>query len=60
MCSNFLKKNGRGCCTVVDAKECERLIAECKLKKALEEGEQSAKVAGWLSAAEVLAKILDI
>lgn len=50
------KKNGRGCFVVIDIKEYERLTAEQKLQKSLEEGEQSAKESGRLSAADVRAK----
>ncbi|MCQ2123446.1 MULTISPECIES: type II toxin-antitoxin system prevent-host-death family antitoxin [unclassified Fibrobacter] len=52
----FLTKNGRGCFVVIDIKEYERLTAEHKLQKSLEEGEQSAKESGWLAAADVRAK----
>lgn len=51
-----MKKNGRGCFVVIDIKEYERLTAEQKLQKSLEEGEQSAKESGRLSAADVRAK----
>ncbi|MCQ2121090.1 MAG: type II toxin-antitoxin system prevent-host-death family antitoxin [Fibrobacter sp.] len=52
----FLTKNGRGCYAVVDIKEYERLTAERKLQKTLDEGENSAKECGWLAAADVRAK----
>lgn len=52
----FLTKNGRGCYAVIDIKEYERLTAERKLQKALDEGEDSTKDSGWSMAADVRAK----
>lgn len=54
----FLTKNGRGCYAVIDIKEYERLTAERKLQKALDEGEDSAKDSGWPMAADVRAKYM--
>lgn len=52
----YLTKNGRGCYVVIDIQEYERMVAELKLRHALEEGERSAEQGGWLSAAEVRKK----
>ena len=52
----FLTKNGRGCYVVIDIKEYERMIAELKLRHALEEGERSAEQKGWMMAADVRKK----
>lgn len=52
----FLTKNGRGCYVVLDIKDYERLAAEHRLQKSLEEGEKSAQEKGRLTAAEIRAK----
>ena len=52
----FLTKNGRGCYVVIDIKEYERMIAERKLRHALEEGERSAEQKGWMMAADIRKK----
>lgn len=52
----FLTKNGRGCYVVIDIKEYERMIAELKLRHAIDEGERMAEQQGWLSAADVRKK----
>ncbi len=52
----FLTKNGRGRFVVIDIEEYERLTAEHKLQKALDEGEKSAMENGWISAAELKTK----
>ena len=49
----FLTKNGRGCYVVIDINEYERMVAELKLRHAIDEGERSAEQRGWLSAADV-------
>ena len=52
----FLTKNGRGCYVVIDINEYERMVAELKLRHAIDEGERSAEQRGWLSAADVRKK----
>lgn len=42
----YLTKNGRGCYVVIDIQEYERMVAELKLRHALEEGERSAEQGG--------------
>lgn len=52
----FLTKNGRGCYVVIDINEYERMVAELKLRHAIDEGERSAEQQGWQSAADVRKK----
>lgn len=49
----FLTKNGRGEYVILDMKEYDRMRAMIALMSKLEEGEQSARREGWLSADEV-------
>lgn len=49
----FLTKNGRGEYVILDMKEYDRMRATIALMSKLEEGEQSARKEGWLSADEV-------
>lgn len=49
----YLTRNGRGAYAIVDMNELDRLKATIKLLTKLEEGEQSARENGWLSADDV-------
>lgn len=49
----YLTRNGRGAYAIVDVKELDRMKATIRLLTKLEEGEQSAREQGWLSADEV-------
>lgn len=49
----FLTKNGRGEYVIMDMKDYDKLHAIVSLMSKLEEGEQSARKEGWLSADEV-------
>lgn len=48
----FLTKNGHGCYAVVSLAAYDRLNCQLKLVSALAEGEASASVGGWGTAAE--------
>ena len=48
----YLTRNGRGAYAIVDMDELDRLKATVQLLTRLEEGEQSAKNNGWLTADE--------
>ncbi len=49
----FLTKNGRGEYVILDMKEYDRMRVSLALISKLEEGEQSARENGWLTADEV-------
>ncbi|MBM6949303.1 type II toxin-antitoxin system prevent-host-death family antitoxin [Mordavella massiliensis] len=49
----FLTKNGRGEYVILSMKEYDKMKAMLTLLSKLEEGEQSARKEGWMSAAEV-------
>lgn len=49
----FLTKNGRGEYVILDMKEYDKMRATISLMAKLEEGEQSARKDGWLSAGDV-------
>lgn len=49
----FLTKNGRGEYVIPDMKEYDKMRATITLLSKLEEGEQSARKGGWISADEV-------
>ena len=49
----FLTKNGRGEYVILDMKEYDKMRATIALLSKLEEGEQSARKGGWISADEV-------
>lgn len=49
----FLTKNGRGEYVILDMKEYDKMRATISLMAKLEEGEQSARKDGWLSADDV-------
>ena len=49
----YLTRNGRGAYAIIDMDELDRLKATVKLLTKLEEGEQSARENGWLTADEV-------
>ena len=49
----YLTRNGRGAYAIVDIDELDRLKAAVQLLTKLEEGEQSARDNGWLTADEV-------
>lgn len=53
----YLTRNGRGEYAIVTIEELDRLKASVKLLSKLEEGEQSAREKGWLSADEVEAAL---
>lgn len=53
----FLTKNGRGEYVILDMKEYDRMRATIALTSKLEEGEQSARKDGWISAGEVEASL---
>ena len=46
----FLTKNGRGEYVILDMKDYDRMKAELELLLRLNEGEQSARENGWISA----------
>lgn len=46
----YLTRNGRGAYAIVEVDELDRLKAAVKLLANLEEGEQSARERGWLTA----------
>ena len=49
----YLTRDGRGAYAIVDMKELDKMKATIQLLTKLEEGEQSAREKGWLSADEV-------
>ena len=49
----YLTRNGRGAYAIVDMDELDRLKATVRLLTKLEEGEQSTRENGWLTADEV-------
>lgn len=49
----FLTKNGRGEYVILDMKEYDKMRATISLMAKLEEGEQSARKDGWISAEDV-------
>ncbi len=49
----YLTRDGRGAYAIVDVKELDKMKATIQLLTKLEEGEQSAREKGWLSADEV-------
>ena len=51
----YLTRNGKGAYAIVDINELNRLNATIKLLAKLEEGEQSAREKGWITADEVQA-----
>lgn len=53
----FLTKNGRGEFVILNMKEYDRMKATITLLSKLEEGEESARREGWLSADEVEAEL---
>lgn len=53
----YLTRNGRGVYAIVDMEELDRLKATVQLLTKLEEGEQSARESGWLSAGKVEAAL---
>lgn len=53
----YLTRNGRGAYAIVEVGELDRLKAMIKLLAKLEEGEQSAREKGWLTADEVEAAL---
>lgn len=53
----YLTRNGRGAYAIVDVEELDRLKATIQLLTKLEEGEQSAREKGWLTADEVEAAL---
>lgn len=53
----YLTRNGRGAYAIVDINELDCLKATVQLLTKLEEGEQSARKNGWLSADEVEAAL---
>lgn len=53
----YLTRNGRGAYAIVDIEELDRLKATLQLLTKLEEGEQSAREKGWLTADEVEAAL---
>lgn len=53
----FLTKNGRVEYVILDMKDYDRMKAELELLLKLNEGEQSAREKGWLSADDVEAEL---
>ena len=53
----YLTRNGRGAYAIVDMEELDRLKATLQLLTILEEGEQSVREKGWLTAEEVEASL---
>lgn len=49
----YLTQDGRGAYAIVDMNELDKMKATIQLLTKLEEGEQSAREKGWLSADEV-------
>ena len=49
----YLTRNGKGAYAIVDIDELDRLKASIRLLAKLEEGEQSARKNGWITADEV-------
>lgn len=49
----FLTKNGRGEYVILDMKDYDRMKATLTLMSKLEEGEESARKDGWISADDV-------
>ncbi len=49
----YLTRDGRGAYAIVDVEELDKMKATIQLLTKLEEGEQSAREKGWLSADEV-------
>lgn len=49
----YLTRDGRGAYAIVDMNELDKMKATIQLLTKLEEGEQSAREKGWLSADEV-------
>ena len=52
-----MTRNGRGAYAIVDMEELDRLKATLQLLTKLEEGEQSVREKGWLTAEEVEASL---
>lgn len=53
----YLTRNGRGEYAIIKLKDLEKLKATVRLLSKLEEGENSAREKGWLSADDVEAKL---
>ena len=53
----YLTRNGRGAYAIAEVDELDRMKAMIKLLAKLEEGEQSAREKGWLTADEVEAAL---
>ena len=53
----YLTRNGKGAYAIVDINELDRLNAAIKLLSKLEEGEQSAREKGWITADELEAAL---
>lgn len=53
----YLTRNGKGAYAIVDINELDRLKASVQLLSKLEEGEQSARKNGWITADEVEAAL---
>lgn len=53
----YLTRNGRGAYAIIEMDELDRLKATIRLLAKLEEGEQSAREKGWLTADEVEAAL---
>ncbi len=53
----YLTRNGSGAYAIVDMEELDRLKATLQLLTKLEEGEQSVREKGWLTAEEVEASL---
>lgn len=53
----YLTRNGKGAYAIVDINELDRLKAAVRLLTKLEEGEQSARKDGWMTADEVEAAL---
>lgn len=49
----YLTRNGKGAYAIVDINELDRLKAAVRLLTKLDEGEQSARKNGWITADEV-------
>ncbi|MCH5344457.1 MAG: type II toxin-antitoxin system Phd/YefM family antitoxin [Acetatifactor sp.] len=49
----YLTRNGKGAYAIVDIDELDRLKASIRLLAKLQEGEQSARKNGWITADEV-------
>lgn len=53
----YLTRNGKGAYAIVDINELDKLKAAVRLLAKLEEGEQSARKDGWMTADEVEAAL---